>query len=297
MHQKEFIQYLELEKRYSKHTLIAYKKDLEQFINFLSETNSGLTAKDITFQSIRSWIASLNKLGTTERSINRKISTLKSYFKFLKQRKLIENNPILKIKTLKQPQRIVKDIPEDDLERLFSQVLFEDNIIGVRDKLIIELFYLTGIRKAELIDIKISDVNFNGNTINVLGKGNKERLVLFTDSFRFALEEYLIQKEESGFKNISYLFVTKKGEKLYPKLVYTIVNKYLSIVSSRDKKSPHVLRHSFATHMLNKGADLNTIKELLGHANLNATQIYTHASIEKLKLVYNQTHPRGHNKD
>lgn len=289
----DFLNYIKLEKRYSKHTLISYQNDLVQFQSFLDD-HFITDFTEVSFHQVRNFIVQLNEAGLSERSINRKISALRSFFKYLKNNEVVKGNPMLKIKALKQPKRLVRDIPEKDLEKLLNPEMYPDVFEGERDRLIIELFYQTGIRKSELIAIKLGDLDFVNNTLKVLGKGNKERLVLFSEGLKNLMIDHINNRGTRWSVDGDLLFLTVKGKKLYPKLVYDVVNKYLSVVSSADKKSPHVLRHSFATHMLNKGADLNTIKELLGHANLNATQIYTHASIEKLKSVYNQTHPRGH---
>lgn len=291
---EDFIKFLELEKRLSIHTVDAYRSDLEQFFAFIEEHHEGVAVADLNFQLIRTWIVSMSEAQLSPRSINRKISTLKSFFKYAKGEGWIKTNPAYKIKSLKQPKRIVRDVPEKDLEKLFDESIYEDSFEGKRDRVMMELFYQTGIRRAELINIRLGDINYSDCTLKVLGKGNKERIVLFTPSLNVCLLSYVEERKKMSVIDVDHLFITARGKKLYPELVYDRVNKYLSEVSSVDKKSPHVLRHSFATHMLNKGADLNTIKELLGHANLNATQIYTHASIEKIKSVYNQTHPRGH---
>ena len=289
MQQEKFINYLSSEKRFSVHTITSYSNDINQFFLFLSEEYK-ITSElsEVNFQIVRSWIASLLEKGVTPRSVNRKISTLKTYFKFLIREGVIQESPMLKVVAPKSKKRLPLFVEEDQIESLLNGVEFDDGFIGERDKLIIELFYVTGIRLSELMSIKISDLNFDNNLVKVLGKRNKERLIPL--STRIVKElQFFIEK----YKIDNYLFTNLGGTKVYTKLVYRIVNKYIGKISSINKKSPHILRHTFATHMLNNGADINAIKELLGHANLSATQVYTHNTIEKLKSVYKQAHPRA----
>ena len=289
MQQEKFINYLSSEKRFSVHTITSYSNDINQFFLFLSEEYK-ITSElsEVNFQIVRSWIASLLEQGVTPRSVNRKISTLKTYFKFLIREGVIQESPMLKVVAPKSKKRLPLFVEEDQIESLLNGVEFDDGFIGERDKLIIELFYVTGIRLSELINIKISDLNFDNNLVKVLGKRNKERLIPL--STRIVKElQFFIEK----YKIDNYLFTNLGGTKVYTKLVYRVVNKYIGKISSINKKSPHILRHTFATHMLNHGADINAIKELLGHANLSATQVYTHNTIEKLKSVYKQAHPRA----
>jgi integrase/recombinase XerC len=289
MQQEKFINYLSSEKRFSVHTITSYSNDINQFFLFLSEEYK-ITSElsEVNFQIVRSWIASLLEQGVTPRSVNRKISTLKTFFKFLIREGVIQESPMLKVVAPKSKKRLPLFVEEDQIESLLNGVEFDDGFIGERDKLIIELFYVTGIRLSELINIKISDLNFDNNLVKVLGKRNKERLIPL--STRIVKElQFFIEK----YKIDNYLFTNLGGTKVYTKLVYRIVNKYIGKISSINKKSPHILRHTFATHMLNNGADINAIKELLGHANLSATQVYTHNTIEKLKSVYKQAHPRA----
>ncbi|MEC7863601.1 MAG: tyrosine-type recombinase/integrase [Bacteroidota bacterium] len=289
MQQEKFINYLSSEKRFSVHTITSYANDVNQFALFLS-TEYQITSdiSDVNFQIVRSWIASLLEHGVAPRSVNRKISTLKTYFKFLIREGIISESPMLKVVAPKSKKRLPVFVEENQIELLLNEVEFDDGFIGERDKLIIELFYITGIRLSELINIKISDINFDNDLIKVLGKRNKERLiplsVRIVKELRFFIEKYKIA---------NYLFTNLGGTKVYTKLVYRVVNKYIGKISSINKKSPHILRHTFATHMLNNGADINAIKELLGHANLSATQVYTHNTIEKLKSVHKQAHPRA----
>jgi integrase/recombinase XerC len=289
MLQNKFITYLSSEKRFSEHTIKSYSTDLKQFTSFLlSEFQIINEIHEISFQIIRTWIASLLEKGLSPRSVNRKISTLKTYFKFLIREGVLIENPITKVVAPKSKKRLPVFIEEDQIASLLNEVQFEKGFVGQRNKLIIELFYVTGIRLAELINIKISDVDLNKQSIKVLGKRNKERIIPLSSNVVNDLNIFI----ENNQKN-KYLFTNLEGEKLYNKLVYRLVNKYIAKISSVNKKSPHILRHTFATHMLNNGADINAIKELLGHANLSATQVYTHNTIEKLKTVYKQAHPRA----
>ena len=289
MLQNKFITYLSSEKRFSEHTIKSYTTDLKQFTSFLSSEFQIIDEiNEISFQIIRTWIASLLEKGINPRSVNRKISTLKTYFKFLIREGELVENPMMKVVAPKSKKRLPVFIEEDQIASLLNEVQFEKGFVGQRNKLIIELFYVTGIRLSELINIKISDVDFNNQSIKVLGKRNKERIIPLSSNVVNDLNIFI----ENNQKN-KYLFTNLEGEKLYNKLVYRLVNKYIGEISSVNKKSPHILRHTFATHMLNNGADINAIKELLGHANLSATQVYTHNTIEKLKTVYKQAHPRA----
>ena len=289
MLQNKFITYLSSEKRFSEHTIKSYTTDLKQFTSFLSSEFQIIDEiNEISFQIIRTWIASLLEKGISPRSVNRKISTLKTYFKFLiREGELIEN-PMMKVVAPKSKKRLPVFIEEDQIASLLNEVQFEEGFIGQRNRLIIELFYVTGIRLSELINIKISDVDFNNQSIKVLGKRNKERIIPLSSNVVNDLNIFIENNQQN-----KYLFTNLEGNKLYNKLVYRLVNKYIGEISSVNKKSPHILRHTFATHMLNNGADINAIKELLGHANLSATQVYTHNTIEKLKTVYKQAHPRA----
>ena len=288
MYLKEFINYIQSEKRYSDYTITSYKVDLNQFFNYLIEEYKIDTPKNVTFKIVRNWISYLLESGLKPRSVNRKISSLKSYFKFLVISNYSDSNPTLKIISPKTSKRLPVFIEKEKINSLLDAKFFDDNFIGYRDKLIIELFYFTGIRLSELLNISIKDVDFNNSQIKVLGKRNKERLIPLTYTLISELKNYINKHNLNR-----YLFVDENNKKLYSKKVYRIVNKYISKVSSLKKKSPHILRHSFATHMLNNGADINAIKEILGHANLSATQIYTHNSIKKLKNVHKQAHPKA----
>jgi len=289
MLQNKFITYLSSEKRFSEHTIKSYTTDLKQFTSFLSSQFQIIDEiNEISFQIIRTWIASLLEKGINPRSVNRKISTLKTYFKFLIREGELVENPMMKVVAPKSKKRLPVFIEEDQIASLLNEVQFEKGFVGQRNKLIIELFYVTGIRLSELINIKISDVDFNNQSIKVLGKRNKERIIPLSSNVVNDLNIFIENNQQN-----KYLFTNLEGNKLYNKLVYRLVNKYIGEISSVNKKSPHILRHTFATHMLNNGADINAIKELLGHANLSATQVYTHNTIEKLKTVYKQAHPRA----
>jgi integrase/recombinase XerC len=287
-----FCDYLLHQKRYSPHTITAYKKDLEQFNQFLVSDFEIQNIKEVNSSIIRSWIVHLIEKEISARTINRKISTLKSFYKYLLKKKEIEISPLLKVVTPKTSKRLPIFIGETDMQNLFKEIIYENDFEGVRDKLILEIFYATGIRLSELVNLNINSVDFNNSTIKVLGKRNKERLIPFGENIRRTLVGYIKERELISSKK-NTLFITKKGEIIYAKLVYRIVNHYLSKVITVSKKSPHVLRHTFATHMLNNGADLNSIKEILGHANLSATEVYTHNSIEKLKNIHKQAHPKA----
>ena len=287
MQKEKFLQFLEHEKRYSVHTIKSYSTDLEQFIQFLSSEFQVNTVKNVNFQFVRSWIAKLLSNNISPRSVNRKITTLKTYFRFLLQENLIKQSPMQKIISPKTSKRLPVFVEQVKMEKLLNEIDFGVGFLAQRDRLILELFYFTGIRLSELINLKNKDINYSDSTILVLGKRKKERLIPLTSDILSK-----IKKLNSSNKS-KYLFTTDKGKQISTKQVYRLVNKYLSMVTTLDKKSPHILRHTFATHLLNNGADINAIKELLGHANLSATQIYTHNTIEKLKTVYKQAHPRA----
>ena len=292
---ERFIQYIQYEKRYSPHTVSAYQSDLDQFFKFLKDQEQDITnPSEITYQHIRNWMVELMS-EMTARSVNRKIATLRKYFKFLLREGAIINNPASKIqspKTLKHLPVVVEDAKLSAM--LNDNEVFTDDFKGIRDKLVIETLFGTGIRLAELVTLKEQDVNLYEGTLKVLGKRNKERIVPVNHELKVLLEKYIdLKKSEDFHNNSATLLVTDKGRDAYPKLIYLIVQKYLSYISTQNKKSPHVLRHTFATSLLNRGADLNAIKELLGHANLSATQVYTHNSVERLKSIYKQAHPKA----
>lgn len=293
----KFLDYLEYEKKYSPQTLLNYKLDLDAFQKFYQvETNSS----DICEASkihLRSYLMKLSGESLSERSINRKISSLKSYYKYLLKIEQIQISPVSGIKTLKQYNKVQLPFSEDELNSLFSSVdIFPQDFNGFRDRIIMDLFYQTGMRRNELIQLKTQDINFSDKNLKVLGKRNKERIIPINDKLLIQLKNYLDSRSNAFSEPTDLLFLTPKGKPLYDKFVYNIVNHYLSLVSTKYKKSPHMLRHSFATHLLNRGAELNAVKELLGHSSLSATQVYTHGSIEQLKNVFNQAHPREQQK-
>lgn len=292
---ESFLDYLRLEKKYSDHTVLAYKNDLYSFRDFCDLTFDQADIQDIAYGQIRSWIVSLVDQGLSNNSINRKVSSLKSFYKFLQKSKQIERNPLAKHKALKVEKKVQVPFSVEEVIDVIAD--FEgDDFESIRDRLIVELFYATGIRRAELINIKMEAIQRSERTIKVLGKRNKERLVPLIAPVFETLCQYVEAREQIAPTN-EYLFVTAKGNKIYETLVYRIINKYFSKVSSKVKKSPHILRHSFATHLLNEGADLNSVKELLGHSSLASTQVYTHNSLDKIKKVYNQAHPRSSKKN
>lgn len=291
-----FLQYLRFEKRYSANTCIAYQKDLSQFSTYIQENFPDKEINEVTHQMIRSWLGIMVESGVETRSVNRKISTLKTYFKFLLKEKAVLKNPMQKITSPKMSKKITPYIEEESLIEMLDE---EEAAVGfskTRNYLILEILYETGIRLSELIHIKCEDIDTYNLTIKVLGKRNKERIIPITNILKEKINDYIELKEKELVKSVekdNFLFLTKKGKKIYPKFVYRIVFYYLSRITTNKKKSPHVLRHTFATHMLNNGADLNAIKEILGHSNLSATQIYSHNSINKLKQIYKQAHPRA----
>lgn len=291
----DFLNHLAYQKRYSPHTVTAYRNDLDNFCDFLrSHCDFGGNWPEVTHHMIREWIIVLMENDVSPRSINRKLSSLKSFFKYLMRQKVLEANPAAKISSPKQKKTLLRVPTEDELAQLLEESVFPDTFFGEVQSTLFYTFYHTGIRLSELINLKVSDIDFDQQKITVLGKRNKERSIPMTPVLGKKLSGYISKRAtQSEVQNIPFLFLTEKGNKLYPKLVYNIINTYLSSVSGLKKKSPHVLRHSLATHMLNNGADLNSIKELLGHSNLAATQIYTHNSIDQLKKMYNQAHPRS----
>ncbi|CDF80205.1 phage integrase [Formosa agariphila KMM 3901] len=289
-----FTDYLLLEKNYSALTVNAYKKDLNDFLEFIISEYQQDTIQDINYPQIRRWIIVLVESGMSNRSINRKISALNSYYKFLLKVGDLDHNPLRKHKALKVKQNIQIPFSEKEMKTVLDDFPHVSDFEGVRNRLIIELFYSTGIRRIELVQLKLTDFNLSNKTLKVLGKRNKERLVPLLPSVIEILKLYIEKRKElPTIKNSTFMFLTKKGVKIYETLVYRIINSYFSLASSKVKKSPHILRHSFATHLLNQGADLNAVKELLGHSSLASTQVYTHNSIAELKKVYLNTHPRN----
>ncbi|MDP1816351.1 MAG: tyrosine-type recombinase/integrase [Leadbetterella sp.] len=288
-----FLSYLQNEKRLSQHTVLAYKIDLLQFQTFLKSPNSEFDIIQTQYQDIRRWIVQLSENEIDNRSINRKIASLRAFFKFLQIKKKIEVNPVTLVKSLKTAKRLPVYVEEKPMENLFADIEFVEDFEGLRDKLLLEMLYGTGIRLSELINIKVSDVDIFGRKITVLGKRNKHRVIPLHQTLLDLIQKYLKAKRDYFDSEHDYLILTDKHDQLYRVFVQRKVKHYLELVTTISKKSPHVLRHSFATHLLNRGADLNTIKELLGHANLAATQIYTHNSISQLKEVYKKAHPKA----
>ncbi len=274
------------------HTVTAYKNDLISFKDFLIIKYDQENVLEVNYSQIRSWIIALVDLKMSHRTINRKVSSLKSFYKFLQKTQLIEINPLAKHKALKVPKKVQIPFTAKEINQVIEMSSGKNDFTSVRNKLIVELFYSTGIRRAELINLKENDINFLDKTIKVLGKRNKERFVPLLNSVSQTLNKYINLKKQFSI-GLEELFITEKGNKIYETLVYRIINSYFSTVSSKVKKSPHILRHSFATHLLNEGADLNSVKELLGHSSLASTQVYTHSSLDAIKKVYNQAHPRG----
>ena len=279
-----------LEKRYSVHTTVSYKNDLTQFNLYLSNFYSGIEFDKVEMFHVRSYMVHLLESKLAKSTVARKVSSIKSLYKFLKKEELVSSSPVQLLETPKLDSRLPVFLKEEEVINLFEEFKFEDSFSGKRDKMILYLFYQTGIRLSELIGLK--DVDVRNGELKVLGKRNKERIIPFSNNIQPLIDQYLTLKNKLDFKN-KYFFVTDKGNKLYEKFVYRKVNHYLSMVSKKKKKSPHILRHTFATHMLNNGADLNSIKEILGHENLSATQVYTHNTFQKLKSIHKQSHPRG----
>ena len=291
---ESFISYLSLEKNYSPHTITAYRNDLVEFKNYCRQQFQLEEINQVSYNLIRSWIVSLVESGVSNRSVNRKIASLKAYYKFLLRVGILTINPLAKHKALKTSKKIEIPFSEIEMENVISQIPFEDNFEGKRDKLIIELLYTTGIRRAELIGLRVKDVDYQAGTIKVLGKRNKERIIPLLEATKELFLEYNLERSRlKAIEDEAYVFLSGKGNKMYETLVYRIINKYFSLVSAKVKKSPHILRHTFATHLLNKGADLNSVKELLGHSSLASTQVYTHNSIAELKKVHFSAHPRS----
>jgi integrase/recombinase XerC len=296
---ESFIRYLSYEKRYSNHTVTAYQHDLFQFETFLKEQYGTNELGEADHTMIRSWLVHLMESAGKEqnkkmeaRSVNRKISALRTFYHFLLKNKKIKHDPMLKIIRPKEAKKLPVFLDESRTEMLLDKADFGEGFSAQRDRLVLEMFYATGMRVSELCSIQEKSINMSDCSIKVLGKRNKERIIPFTNVMRDLIKEYRSEKKKSGF-TVDYFFVTDDGRKVYSKFVYRLTKKYLSAVSTASKKSPHVMRHTFATHMLNNGADINSIKEILGHSSLAATQVYTHNTIEKLKKVYKQAHPRA----
>lgn len=288
-----FLEYIQFEKRYSDHTLISYRNDLSQFEEHLLKTSSN-TITHAHYNDIRSWMVHLVNSGISASSISRKMACLRSYYKYLLREEVIKESPMVKVKSPKIKKQLPVFVQEDNILDLLDKFQFTADFSGQRDKLILELLYGTGIRLSELIELKESDCNLHARTIKVLGKRNKQRIIPINNSLYNLIKNYqTLKKELYPYNTDDYLLVTDRSDKTYPMFIYRTVKKYLEEITTIEKKSPHVLRHTFATHLLNKGADINAIKDLLGHANLAATQVYTHNSLEKMKEIFKQAHPKA----
>ncbi len=294
MQEAAFWDYLQYERRYSRHTSTAYLKDLQQFFSFAEQRYDLTEWQDVKSIHLRSWVVDLMQEKINASTIARKISTLRTYHKFLLQSKRIKNKAFPKVLLPKKAERLPVYIEKEQMETLQDFANFEDGFAGWRDYLLLELLYTTGMRRSELIALEWSAIQWDTKTLQVLGKGNKERWIPFGNELRITLESYKkIWEDTFPDQSEDYILLTDKGVQMYPKFVYNKVKRYLALVSTQSQKSPHVLRHSFATHLSNNGADLNAIKELLGHSSLAATQVYTHNSIEQLKKAYEQAHPKA----
>ncbi len=291
---ESFIDYLKFEKRYSEHTIRSYRDDLNQFSGFIQLQFGNIPLPEISSSYVRSWLASLKDVQLSSRSVNRKISSLKSYFKYQLRTGLLTQTPMSNIISPKASRRLPVYVEQKDIHTLFAHIEFPGTWKGLTDKLLLAIFYNTGMRLSELVNIRESQVDFSNRSIKVLGKGNKERIIPISKLLAGELAEYCREKRRQlENPDTSSLLVNEKGKKLYAKYVYLAVKKYLGAVTTLDRKSPHVLRHTFATHLTNSGADLNSVKELLGHSSLAATQVYTHNTIEKLKDIYKKAHPKA----
>ena len=293
-HKESFLQYLQIEKRYSPHTVRSYLNDLDQFYMFLTSQGQPADPLSVTSHDIRACVVILLDNSYSAVSVHRKISCLRVFYRYLRKEGALKSDPLEKVALPKRKKKLPEFVAEGALDDLLDNFNFSEGIEGIRDRTIIEMLYLTGMRRAELIGLRNADVDLAEGSLKVTGKRNKQRIIPVVKPFTERLKEYIdLRDREIPSAAESWFFVTDKGNKLYDKYVYNVVNRYLAMVTTIEKKSPHILRHTFATHMLNRGADLNSIKELLGHANLSATQIYTHNTFEKLKKIYKQAHPRA----
>ncbi len=289
----DFLLYLATQKRFSPHTVTSYKNDLTATAKYVLESYEVEDIQKISFFHIRSYIVSLMKEGMTAKSVNRKISSLRSFYKYLIKKSYVDTNPMLKIVAPKIPKRLPDYVSKTDVSLLFDTLPFGEGYVETRNYIVILLLYNTGMRKSELIGLTKHSIDFAQKKLTVVGKGNKERIIPVSDNLLSMVERYIEIRNQTFDSAPANLLLTEKGKIMYPKLVYNIVNKVLVQIATNTKKSPHILRHTFATHMANNGAELNSIKELLGHASLAATQVYTHNSIQKLKDVYRRSHPKA----
>ena len=289
-----FVSYLTLEKKYSRHTTTAYERDIKEFLSFC-ETMLGIEDfKDVKYTHIRNWIVHLVQKGIANRSVNRKLSSVKAFYKFQQKIGTVQAVPFLNHQALKAERKLQVPFSEQEMLAVLDSIEYGDDFEGKRDKLIIEILYTTGIRRTELVNLKVTGFDVKNKTLKVLGKRNKERILPLLPGLETSISNYLLEREKlETIVDPAFLLLTKSGTKIYETLVYRIINRYLSTVSPKVKKSPHILRHTFATHLLNRGADLNAVKELLGHSSLASTQVYTHNSIAKLKEVHATAHPRN----
>ena len=293
-YRESFLVYLQHEKRNSTNTVQSYSIDLDQFIRYCRSVHKILNLDEVDVKVVRGWVVQLMEEGLAPRSVNRKLTTLKTFYQFLIREGIITKNPMNSILTLKQKTKLPEFVEQEHMDQLLDQYDFGEDYSGIRNRLLIEILYATGIRREELIGMRDQNIDIDRKMLKVLGKRNKERMIPFTKEIKVNIEKYLKCRNEAFPGLIDpYFFLSDKGKKMYGKLVYCIVKKHLEFVTTIEKKSPHILRHTFATHLLNNGADLNAVKELLGHANLSATQIYTHNTFEKLKQVYKLAHPRA----
>jgi len=292
-HQESFINYLKYEKRYSHLTAVAYKKDLDQFEEFFVKTVGDFNVEGINDKIARMWVIDMMDKGISARTVNKKISALKSFYKYLLRLEVVKENQLVNVIVPKVRKKLPQFVEEKNLDHLLDDGFFGNDFEALRDKLIVSLLYGTGVRLSELMHLHDGDIYTSEYLIKVLGKRNKERIIPYPRSLNSLIKQYKLERTQLFGFPVEKFFLTSKGKPVYEKLIYRVVFKNLAMVTTIDKKSPHVLRHTFATHLLNRGADLNAVKEMLGHANLAATQVYTHTSLEKIRKVYQQAHPRS----
>ena len=289
----DFLQYLRFEKRYSHHTLTAYQKDLDQFHQYISQQFDISEVEPLALFHVRSWLAGLKDDNQTPRTINRKISSLNSFFKYLMKTGVVQKNPVSQLHALRLPERLPTYLKENETDRLLEELQFEEGFKGFTERVVCDLLYQTGMRRNELLELKEKDIEWSLKQVRVLGKGNKERLLPVSPMLLETLKDYINEKQNIANHDTNHLLILESGQPLYAGYIYRVVKKYLTIATTQKKKSPHVLRHTFATHLLNNGANIQAIKDLLGHSSLAATQVYTHNNIDKLKEIHKTSHPRG----